>query len=1309
MSQAGLLDIEASHPQIATSFTTDSGTAIPLANNLEILGGDGIVTSASGKTITVALDIPITVSFGGTGRQTLTDGAVLVGDGTSPVEEISLTNGQLLIGYTSRSPVAANLLAGTGIAITNGSGSIRVSTTGSVLLAVDADSGSCTPVGNRLNVNGTSSQGISTSAAGSTLTLTIADATTSQKGVLETATDAEAVAVTATDKAVTPSNLDNVFAEPPALGGTTPSTGKLTYLDLVGAAAPSYSAGRIYYDSSTDTMNFYNAESEVALNIGEENWIKVRNETGSTITNGQIVYLSGTSSGYPLVSLAKADSDTTSHMLGVATHDIENNTNGYITTFGLVRGLNTSGFSGGDIIYLSDATAGAATATKPDNTSHIVRIGYVANAAAAPDGTFLVTIHDNGDIWNTHGYRNTINGFEDPSNDAQISFVNGTRTFTIEPQATEFRYWSEGILYEVTAADDIVIADTEGLHYIYYDGDTLTETTTWSDEIITKYAIVAIVHWDATNSKQIYLADEFLHTADMAGITHEYLHETIGFALETGGGLTDILSDQSGDLDTHAEFGNEATIAWDEDAMFSYTARTSTSNIAVYYKTGAEASNIWRIDETASFGVLTTGTGRAAYNELTGGNWQQTEVTNNNFVLAHVFTYNDSTRKFGVVQGENEYANISAARDGAEVEIASITLAGAPVAEIKFIGTIIYQTSDGYANAVKSRIRTTNTGDDYIDLRDFGITRGGVSGTLTDHGALTGLGDDDHCFSEDTELLTENGFIPYEEIEKGQKALTLNLETNELEYNEIQEKYVYDSFDEMISFKNRYGEILVTPQHKMIYRNTCKEEKNPKSKWLTCTAEEALEKSVFEIPVSGHLEGETFDKPLEFFELLGLIISEGNFIAPKEGGYGIRIYQKENQAAYIENILKKLDVPYTRRTGQTEVFYIRSAWARENIRTWITEKRISDKLMKLRGKQFRAFLSGLIYGDGSKRSTIEITKEDACRRLIDNFDGKVRYSYHSGDVVLKDQLCQLCTFNGLKAYDYYREGGFKNGCWTINITNKEKVLFGKGTKNRVDYSGDVWCVSVPNKTLVLRRNGFIFIAGNTQYLLADGTRALAGAWDMGSQAVTNANIDSGAITGTTIDNCTIGGSTPAAGTFSTVTDTSRTQHAVAIYGASGVLSEVTPLTDGQLVIGSTGNAPVGATLTAGAGISVTNASGSITITNIGGSFSWTTVTGATQSLVAQNGYVGSRATDITYTLPATASVGDTFIITNIGVGKTIINQNASQLINYTASSTTTGVGGSLSAVEQFASIQIVCSVTNTTFNVTSSTGNWTVV
>jgi hypothetical protein len=55
MSQAGLIDIEGSHPQIATQYDANVGFAIPLNNVLEILGDDGITTSGSGNTITISL------------------------------------------------------------------------------------------------------------------------------------------------------------------------------------------------------------------------------------------------------------------------------------------------------------------------------------------------------------------------------------------------------------------------------------------------------------------------------------------------------------------------------------------------------------------------------------------------------------------------------------------------------------------------------------------------------------------------------------------------------------------------------------------------------------------------------------------------------------------------------------------------------------------------------------------------------------------------------------------------------------------------------------------------------------------------------------------------------------------------------------------------------------------------------------------------------------------------------------------------------------------------------------------------------
>lgn len=330
-----------------------------------------------------------------------------------------------------------------------------------------------------------------------------------------------------------------------------------------------------------------------------------------------------------------------------------------------------------------------------------------------------------------------------------LAFVNGTRTLTITPTGASFSYYIKGIKYTKTEAESLIISTDEGVHFIYYDGDTLTETVGFSfasiRDILRDNAYVAALYWDATNSKQIYFGEEY-HGTVQDWKTHLYLHFTRGVQLESGGGLGDILTEESGDLDTHAQFSNQATVLWDDNLRHELTARGLTENIAVYYRTGVDASNIWRIDESASFPVLTTGTGRAAWNELTGGSWQLTEVDNLDFVLAHVFAYNDEERKYGVVVGQGEYNTTGAARDAATVEINNLILSGMPFQEMKFLGTIILQTANGYDNAVQSRIRSTAFfgGEDYIDFRSQPFVSGAGSATVVDHGALAGLLDPDH-------------------------------------------------------------------------------------------------------------------------------------------------------------------------------------------------------------------------------------------------------------------------------------------------------------------------------------------------------------------------------------------------------------------------------------------------------------------------------------------------------------------------------------------------------------------------------------
>jgi len=148
------------------------------------------------------------------------------------------------------------------------------------------------------------------------------------------------------------------------------------------------------------------------------------------------------------------------------------------------------------------------------------------------------------------------------------------------------------------------------------------------------------------------------------------------------------------------------------------------------------------------------------------------------------------------------------------------------------------------------------------------------------------------------------------------------------------------------------------------------------------------------------------------------------------------------------------------------------------------------------------------------------------------------------------------------------------------------------------------------------------------------------------------------------------------------------------------------LTDGQFVIGSSSSQPIAANITAGTGISVTNGANSITIASTLGGFSWTDVTGASQAISVQNGYITDRGGGVSYSLPTTAAIGDTFIIMG-KLGITTITQAASQQILIGSGSSTVGATGTCVGNNVGDCITLVCITANNIFRASSVIGTWT--
>ena len=179
----------------------------------------------------------------------------------------------------------------------------------------------------------------------------------------------------------------NTLARGPA--GPTGASGASTWDDITGTAsdvpflpvaAPAHSEGLVFYDSTDKSLTYYNDEADVSMNIGREMWVRVRNNSGSPILNGKVVYINDAVGQLPTIRLARADSAVTSRVIGIATHDIGNNEFGYVTTTGEVKGLATNAYDDGDLLFLSAVTAGELTLTAPLAPNRVIQVATVLHA-----------------------------------------------------------------------------------------------------------------------------------------------------------------------------------------------------------------------------------------------------------------------------------------------------------------------------------------------------------------------------------------------------------------------------------------------------------------------------------------------------------------------------------------------------------------------------------------------------------------------------------------------------------------------------------------------------------------------------------------------------------------------------------------------------------------------------------------------------------------------------------------------------------------------------------------------------------------
>jgi len=324
------------------------------------------------------------------------------------------------------------------------------------------------------------------------------------------------------------------------------------------------------------------------------------------------------------------------------------------------------------------------------------------------------------------------------------------------------------------------------------------------------------------------------------------------------------------------------------------------------------------------------------------------------------------------------------------------------------------------------------------------------------------------CMSEDTEILTSDGWRGYSELEKGDLIKTFNVKKNMIEDKPIKKMFSREYEGVMYNLKNRIQDQLISPGHRIVRK------KFQTDKWVLEDVEEVVKmKSPFIVPISGKNTNKKHAISNEMIKLLAWVIAEGTseHSGQKHRHSGrITIYQSvlKNPEKFKEiiSLLNNFKLRYSVRDSSPSlgdsVKMIRlDAESSRKLHDIFGDKEridfIPESIFNMNGEQSKLFLETFVKADGFEGCKIATTN----KTILDGLQHVAVNAEYGFSVLTRKPTIG------------------KKDIYVLRLIEHQDTYIQKVDK--VDYRGVIWCPNTDNETVIARRNGKVFITGNTPF------------------------------------------------------------------------------------------------------------------------------------------------------------------------------------------------------------------------------------